>query len=182
MSFPRDSGNTLILRQPHKYKYWSSVRLPRSCGSLPRLEQLDKFKYCSLVRSHKTFDITLSPEQADKSRCTMFFKFLRDFGSFSISEQPDKSRYIRLLRLPIDSGIDEIIDDPRMLKYCSFESPVKLFGKLRFFILGAIRNLSCFSWPTDVGNLLTEDSVKSKTCKHLAKENEPSWMPRFLQS
>jgi hypothetical protein len=125
------------------------------------------------VRLPRELGNSLNHEQPDMSRCAIHFKSPNDSGSFDILEQPDKDRYCRHPRLPIDSGSAEISEDPFMFRYCSFDRSVIHSGRLSFFILGAIRHLSCFSLPIEAGNNIPEHSLKSKVRKHFANENEP---------
>jgi hypothetical protein len=69
-----------------------------------------------------------------------------------------------------------------MSRYCNFEILVILTGNFGFLNLGAIRNLSCFRLPREAGNLLMDDSLRSRTRKHFENVNALPRSPSLLQS
>ncbi len=122
------------------------------------MEHHDKFKNCSLVRPHRA------------SGCITL-----------ILEQPDRSRCIRQACLLIDPCNAEIRKDPWRSRYFSFGSRVILFGNTLSPMFGAIRNLSCFNLPIELGRILMEQSVQSRTRKNFVNENSSPWSTNLLQ-
>jgi hypothetical protein len=107
------------------------------------------------------------------SKCTIHIRSPNDSGSLDIPKQSAKHRCFRHPRLQIDSGSSVILEDPFMFRYCSFDSLVIHSGRLTFVILGALRHLSCLSFPIEFGNNIAEHSLKSKVRRHFAHENAP---------